>query len=522
MTKLEILRKFFAGRTDFYVKAFRDEKTGEVKTIHVKEPLTDEVLLDHIEGKYRVSVGLITKENKVFWGGYDIDGDDENHRKAVLLLHDACWNHGVPAFIYRTGGRGYRVVCFFDRAESELVFRFFHWIWSKVKNEIPEGAHVEIFPKQPRLSESAPFGSTLGLPFGVHPKTGNPAVFVTTSFEEIEDVESYFEAVTQVSQAQLEELEIPELPKLKPSAPVRPAVPDVLFYKPHPCVNKMLEKGIPQGKRNVCLFILACHLAYMGWGEWMIYNTVMSVNYGKCDPPLPEKEVVTLVRSALKKKYRKWGCDEPLWTEEFCGDEEKEKCIMWQRRCFPLEVIEWQRTRPSRYKVRVRLPDGQWYVLRRTFTVRSLLNKSEMEKAICDELGYCWKDLGVHLGGEDYKQAITSSIRQAQVQDVGEEGAEEAKLKEAVIEFLRSGLRLGLTAENIEEFKVGRLYLNQDHILFHLPPLHEQIRRKAKMSITRPDLISILRDIGAFPTREYVHGVLIRCWAIEKRKIEEE
>ena len=511
MERIEILKTFFKGRKSAYV-VMKPAKNSVFKKT-VKEELTDEVLEKHLRGEIRVSVYLIDEEGRVWWGGYDVDSLDEDHKKAGLILYQRIWDLQGEALIYTTGGRGFRVVTFFDGVPSELAYAFLRHIYETSQKEFPPGVKVEIFPKQPRLTKGTQFGSALSLPFGLHPDTLRPSEFVDDKFEPVEDPESIFDALNPMTEAHLKALDIPPpMPR-----PVHPLPAFDLKGRAAPCLEELVKKGIPQQHRNSCLFIFGCHLIVLGLPVKLAIELVHYMNYSRCSPPLPEAEVKNIAKQIAKRRYRKRGCDDPLWSELYCSEEAKKNCSFYRAISFPLRIVEWQRSRPSRYKLEVRLPDGTEYTLRRRFTVSALLNKAEMERAVLDETGFCFADLGLEAKGEEYKQLIASRIREAEKVEMGEEAEEEARIRDIILRHLRDQLSAEAFATNIETFRSGLIVAKDDIILFHLPPLHEYLRRFK--AITRPDLVSLLREMGAYPTREYVFTERVRCWAIPKAKI---
>ena len=66
--------------------------------------------------------------------------------------------------------------------------------------------------------------------------------------------------------------------------------------------RKYFEIGseIIEGERNHTLFKAACSLRDKGFNEQAIYSAIMAENQCKCIPPLDDKEITTLVKSALK------------------------------------------------------------------------------------------------------------------------------------------------------------------------------------------------------------------------------
>lgn len=61
-----------------------------------------------------------------------------------------------------------------------------------------------------------------------------------------------------------------------------------------------IEGEIIEGERNHTLFKAACSMRDKGFNEQAIYSAIMAENQSKCVPPLDDREVQTLVKSALK------------------------------------------------------------------------------------------------------------------------------------------------------------------------------------------------------------------------------
>lgn len=76
-----------------------------------------------------------------------------------------------------------------------------------------------------------------------------------------------------------------------------------------PCVKKLLEEGIGKGSRNNTSVALASSMLQSGIPQSEVIDELMAWN-DKNDPPLPESEVLTTVKSAysLVKSGRGYGC----------------------------------------------------------------------------------------------------------------------------------------------------------------------------------------------------------------------
>lgn len=67
-----------------------------------------------------------------------------------------------------------------------------------------------------------------------------------------------------------------------------------------PVNYEMLSSSINEGSRNNTLFKLACSLQAKGISDEAILNTIKLENDNRCNPPLTEKDIETLVNSALR------------------------------------------------------------------------------------------------------------------------------------------------------------------------------------------------------------------------------
>ena len=67
--KISILRGLFNGRTDAY---------GLDGKIAIREPLTDSLIEQHLQGKKRIGVYFLSPENTVTWATFDLDKDKDS------------------------------------------------------------------------------------------------------------------------------------------------------------------------------------------------------------------------------------------------------------------------------------------------------------------------------------------------------------------------------------------------------------------------------------------------------------
>ena len=91
-----------------------------------------------------------------------------------------------------------------------------------------------------------------------------------------------------------------------------------------PCAVAYIEAGIPNGNRDICLFILAKHCRRVGLTKVEALTTLEQAN-ATYTPPLPERDLKDKLKSAYDRRggpdYSALGCDEPAW-QGFCPGRE--------------------------------------------------------------------------------------------------------------------------------------------------------------------------------------------------------
>jgi Primase C terminal 1 (PriCT-1) len=66
-----------------------------------------------------------------------------------------------------------------------------------------------------------------------------------------------------------------------------------------------LLRNIPEGQRNDSLARIVGHLLARGVDEHVALELLLAVNQARCRPPLPDREVVAVAESILRRHLRK-------------------------------------------------------------------------------------------------------------------------------------------------------------------------------------------------------------------------
>lgn len=180
--KVRLLQTLFSGNPSAYGLETPD---GPVS---VREPITDEILLDHIEGKKRIGCFLIQKDNKVKTSCIDLDQGDRQKLERIVA---ALINNGFFPYIERSKSKGYHVWIFFDEPILAATIR-------KVLSQIMKRTGIEgieIFPKQDLVNSNNGLGNYVFFPLqGQSIKQGG-TLFLKSNLEPYEDQWDYLSKV---------------------------------------------------------------------------------------------------------------------------------------------------------------------------------------------------------------------------------------------------------------------------------------------------------------------------------------
>jgi len=524
VNRLEVLKSFFRGRTDAWVKIFK-RRGGEKEAVTVKEPLTDQNLRDHLEGKYTVAVFPIDEEGKCRFAGWDFDSTDQLTKENILFLIEACEDLGVVAEIYFSGKKGYHIVYFLDGVPSQKAYALNKLILEEAERKAGRKfEHVESYPRHPKIDPEITYSNALSLPWRKHPETGKWANFVDIGFNELVVQEDVFDYAKPLSEEKVDEILPPEWkqePQPESQIKAEEEEPAPTRIRPLPCIQKMHERKIPEGYRNECLFRYAIHLKELGFDQAFVEDLLLITNQRYCYLPLPDREVKGIAERPFKRNYKGLGCDDPLWKELFCTEEEREKCRYWQSSNFPLRVKRWFRTRPSKVILEVNLPNGGWHILNGKITAHLAVSKAEVERKLLDDYGYVWEDLGMFMDASSFKQRTAEEIRRARQERFEEHTSEEEAMIEMVCRVVEGVYERGMWATELSQLREGFIVQKEEDVIYTLEGLTKQIQRWEQRRIKRPELAIALHALGFKNKQIRIKEKVFWAWLIPREKLEE-
>lgn len=273
---------------------------------------------EHYEGKIGLGIIPINTENMCYWGVLDVDGELDSSRKPIhswkCLNQDGSINHKILQEAIQKNELPL-VVCY-SKSKSAHCFLFveepipaeaMRSILAEMASKLGVGG-CEIFPKQDKLDPNrGDFGNWLNMPYFGGTRLGvvltangtlaeqNIDEFLDYAYSKRVSLQNYREMTGNLQEG-IDALE------------------DVLVGAP-PCLQHILNQGIPTGHRNDVLFNVAvyCRRRY---GE-DFRKEFSRLHDEFVDDPLGFQELEAICQSAEKKEYQ-YKCKDPL-LKQFCN-----------------------------------------------------------------------------------------------------------------------------------------------------------------------------------------------------------
>lgn len=285
MALSRILYDLFFADSIAYAKSYLNEK-GEAAYSSIEGIPSLELIQKHLDGEEVLGAYTVNPGDTVRWMVWDIDSKKYGLVKAreiAKILCDFLSEHGIPYGIEFSGSKGYHIEIFFkEKVSAEAVKIAGEAIRDYLGLQKNGDPHVEVFPKQGKLTRENPLGNLLRLPLGTHKKTGKSAFFVSMDlWEEGEplDPEQIFSQKIDLADLQRAIKEIEPFDKIV----------DLLF--------PYWEAG---QRHNISLY-LSGFLASVGWTEESVSELIEAIH--EKNPEGNLKDQLGTVKSTFKKYY---------------------------------------------------------------------------------------------------------------------------------------------------------------------------------------------------------------------------
>lgn len=226
-SRIQLFRDLFQGREDVFAIRWTSKKgksgyspvwiqnespyfgENSGNNVDVKhEPLTDQVIYDHLIGKKTIGIYPLLKDDTCWF--LAIDFDKKKWQEDVSVLLDVCKEMGVPASLERSrsGNGGHVWIFFSERMPATLARRLGFSLVDRAlekRYQAGRGSYDRLFPNQDKLPKGG-FGNLIALPLQHVPRKNNNSVFIDRNFNVYPDQWLYLSNVKKMNHDDIEKV----------------------------------------------------------------------------------------------------------------------------------------------------------------------------------------------------------------------------------------------------------------------------------------------------------------------------
>ena len=426
----------------------------------VREPLTEELVQDHLDGKRGVGSIPINANNKCRFGALDID----DYNLDLAALYQKVQRLKLPLTTCRSKSGGAHLFLFL--AEEVPA--------ADVRDKLAEFAsalgfgNCEIFPKQEEVHhDRGDVGNFINLPyFNVKYTTR----YALDSDGESLDIELFLDSAESFRKTFKELRAFPK----GTDTEVIPNGP--------PCLQQLTATGIPEGGRNNTLLNIGVYYRMFSPSDWKTLLEEHNQNY--CNPPLAAKEIVTIQNQLDKKDYFYTCKQEPL----------RSHCNRSLCRTRKYGVGTGQQSAPILGGLTVVESEPPvWFVdadgARLELSTKQLQLQIEFQRA-CMEQMY---RMPTRMKESDWRDLVDNLLDTATRIPVPEELTHKGQFLELVETFCTSRIR----AHSPEELLTGKPWTDEGYTYFKLGALQDYLKRSGFVHYTRGQITERLKEMNA-------------------------
>ena len=264
----------------------------EAKSWIEKEQLTEQKWIDHLDGK-EPSLGIIPikDDNTCTWGAIDIDTyDGFDHKKLIKTIIEK----KLSLVVCKSKSGGAHIFLFVKESCSAKDMQI---KLTEIAAWIGHG-DSEVFPKQIELNSKGT-GNFLNLPYN-HPEYPTRYA-LNDNGDALDTLYSFIEYYeTKV---------VDKITDVVIDKPVTKKSNDDFKNAP-PCLVTLASQGFAEGSRNMAMFQLGVYLRQRFPEQLETKLDYYNTKY--FSPPLPSREVLTILKQVEDKKYF-YRCEDPTF-----------------------------------------------------------------------------------------------------------------------------------------------------------------------------------------------------------------
>ena len=430
----------------------------DARSFIVKEPLTLELVQEHLSGSKGIGSIPITHENKCKFGVLDIDTYPIDH----VVIAKKCKTMKLPFVVCRSKSGGAHLFLFLKDFYPAVDVRDYLGEMAAALGH----STCEIFPKQDQiLVDRGDVGNFINLPYFDEDNSLRYAVDDKGKELKLEAFLNYVEKKT-VTLDDLAKLNLGNNQKEFDDAPW--------------CLRIFFNLGIPEGQRNKVLFHAGKYAKKKFPESWKQMLETWNQKY--CSTPLPASEIVTIQQQHEKKEYEYLCREEPM--QSHCDKKacKQAKYGIGGHDTLPeIGGLTILKSEPRLFFLDV---DGK----RLELSTEQLQMPIQFQRACIEQIDF----MPPLFKPGDWQILVNNLLSTATSIEASEELTMTGQFKELVETYCTSRIR----AKSPEELTMGKPWTEDDLTYFTMKGLQEFLKQRGFMTFNRPQIQQRLKDLN--------------------------
>ena len=288
LTTSKLLWSIFGDGQIHHARAHFDGNAVSYRPVDA--PLTPEDIDQHLQQEPTLGAYQLLPDSTVRWIAWDVDSPViQTARNYAFTLVQFLKESAIPFAVEFSGSKGYHIFIFLEEPiPARKAMDFAKNIREMLTLPATGTDHVEVFPKQPELTATNPYGNLIKLPLGFHPRTHAVSRFVDpdNGWESGEAVDPKIVLQKLIA---WEDLQV----SLEPIAPENRLV-------------AILTPVWREGDRHQLALSLSGYLAAIGWGMEQTRSLIETICEEAGDEDIKNR------LDCVLDTYRKHAANKPL------------------------------------------------------------------------------------------------------------------------------------------------------------------------------------------------------------------
>ena len=489
MDKVEKFKSIFNGLDRAYgqYKSEGPKANGKIggKAFILKEPVTDKLWADHLEGK-DPSLGIIPirDDSTCSWGCIDVDTYPLDYKKIIAHIREL----KLPLVMCRSKSGGAHIFIFLREPVQASLVRDKLTEWSA---EIGY-ANCEIFPKQVEIkADRGDTGNCLNLPYHNGNNTNRYAFNDDGSGSSLDEFFKLYDTYA-VDQETLLSTKVKRKKEVKE------------LEDGPPCLATLMSQGIPEGGRDNTLYQYAVYAKKKWPNEWQA--KVDEFNHKYMEKPLGSAQVQKTVTQHERKDYQYKCKDQPMCSvcsPIVCQSRQYGIGDSFEHNFSDLTKIQ------SDQSVWFLNIDGQRIVL----DTEELFDQNKFRKACMDKINIVPNPMRPNA----WTTRLQQLLRDIEVIEAPKEIRKEGRFKSLLEQFLDDQG----AAEHIDEINMGKAWFDKGKAYFKTDAIQTFLEKKRFKDFTSTQIHATIRQMGGGHAHKKVQGTTAFMWYIPYTQKEE-